>query len=192
MSSTQVEVIDNRRENAEVYTDPLICMQKSLELLKEINMPRGLLPLEDIVEVGRNNETGFVWLKQKKETDHCFKKIKKTVTYAAEVTSFVEDRRLKNITGVKTKELSFWVNISDISIKDPQSNKITFAIPSGIKRSFPVSAFEEEENNEDGEEEIKKEAEEEENNENGEEEIKKEAEEEKEKKGDEAKKNILI
>ncbi|KAJ8551698.1 hypothetical protein K7X08_021713 [Anisodus acutangulus] len=134
MSSTQVEVIDNRRENAEVYTDPLICMQKSLELLKEINMPRGLLPLEDIVEVGRNHETGFVWLKQKKETDHCFKKIKKTVTYAAEVTSFVEDRRLKNITGVKTKELSFWVNISDISIEDPQSNKITFAIPSGIKR----------------------------------------------------------
>ncbi|XP_060185873.1 uncharacterized protein LOC132615308 [Lycium barbarum] len=145
MSSTQVEVIENHRENAEVYTDPLICMQKCLQLLDEINLPRGIFPLEDIVEAGRNHETGFIWLKQKKETDHYFKKIKRTVTYAVEVTSFVEDRRLKNITGVKTKELSFTVNVSDIWIKDPKSNKITFAIPSGIKRTFPVSAFEEEE-----------------------------------------------
>ncbi|MCD7451681.1 hypothetical protein HAX54_013002 [Datura stramonium] len=146
------------RENAEVYTDPSMCMKKSLELLEEINMPRGLLPLEDIVEVGRNHESGFVWLKQKKETDHCFKKIKRTVTYAAEVTSFVENRRLKNITGVKTKEFAFWVNVSDISIKDPESNKITFAIPSGLKRTFPVSAFELEEE-EETKEEVNKEEE---------------------------------
>ncbi|OIT34737.1 PREDICTED: uncharacterized protein LOC109244292 [Nicotiana attenuata] len=145
MSSALLEVIKNHRENAEIYTDQLLCVKKSFELLEEINMPRGLLPLEDIVEVGRNHETGFVWLKQKKVTDHCFKKIKKTVTYAAEVTAFVEDRRLKNITGVKTKELSFWVNISDICIKDPESKKIIFGIPSGIRRTFPASAFEEEE-----------------------------------------------
>ncbi|KAH0745225.1 hypothetical protein KY290_006980 [Solanum tuberosum] len=145
-------IYDHHRENAEVYTDPLICMKKSLELLEEINLPRGILPLEDVVEVGRNHETGFVWLKQKKETDRCFKKIKKTVTYAAEVTSFVENRRLKNITGVKTKELAFWVNVSDISINDPQSKKITFAIPSDIKKSFPVSTFELEEEEEKKEE----------------------------------------
>ncbi|KAK6775036.1 hypothetical protein RDI58_026037 [Solanum bulbocastanum] len=78
---------DHHRENAEVYTDPLICMKKSLELLEEINLPRGILPLENVVKAGRNHETGFVWLKQKKETDHCFKKIKKTGTYAAEVAS---------------------------------------------------------------------------------------------------------
>ncbi|KAK4707699.1 hypothetical protein R3W88_028624 [Solanum pinnatisectum] len=130
---------DHHRENAEVYTDPLICMKKSLELLEEINLPRGPLLLEDVARL-------------KKETDHCFKKIKKTVTYAAEVTSFVKNRRLKNITGVKTKELAFWVNVSDISIKDPQSKKITFAIPSGIKKSFPVSALELEEEEEKKEE----------------------------------------
>ncbi|WMV53211.1 hypothetical protein MTR67_046596 [Solanum verrucosum] len=73
--------------------------------------------------------------------------------------SFVENHRLKNITGVKTKELAFWVNVSDISIKDPQSKKITFAIPSGIKKSFPVSAFELEE--EEKKEEVNKEDEEE-------------------------------
>ncbi|XP_009590351.4 uncharacterized protein [Nicotiana tomentosiformis] len=142
MLSAQLEVIENHRENAEIYTDQLLCLKKSFELLEEINMPRGLLPLEDIVEVGRNHETGFVWLKRITASKQ---QKKKTVTYAAEVSAFVEDRRMKNITGVKTKELSFWVNISDICIKDPESKKIIFGIPSRIKRTFPASAFEEEE-----------------------------------------------
>ncbi|KAG5574185.1 hypothetical protein H5410_054319 [Solanum commersonii] len=96
------------RENAEVYTDPLICMKKSLELLEEINLPHGILPLEDVVEVGRNHETG----------------------------SFVENRRLKNVTGVKTN---------------------------GIKKSFPVSALELEEE-EEKKEEVNKEDDEKEKN----------------------------
>lgn len=169
-----MSLIHDHRENAEIYTDPLICKKKSLELLEEIDMPRGILPLEDIVEVGRNHESGFVWLKQKKETNHCFEKIRKTVVYAAEVTAFVENRRLKNVTGVKTKELAFWVNIVDISIKDRKSNKIIFAIPSGIKRSFPISAFELEEEEEKKEEKkVEGNKEEEEKNEEEKEEVNK-------------------
>ncbi|OIT04783.1 PREDICTED: uncharacterized protein LOC109223617 [Nicotiana attenuata] len=139
------QVIENQRENAEVYTDPVICKQKSLELLKEINMPNGLLPLDDILEVGRNKETGFVWLKQKKAKEHKFKKIGKLVWYDTEVTAIVEDRRMKKLTGVKSKELLIWVTLSDISIQDPESKKITFATPAGLSRAYPVSAFEEEE-----------------------------------------------
>ncbi|KAJ8549337.1 hypothetical protein K7X08_033044 [Anisodus acutangulus] len=150
------QVIANHRENAEVYTDPVVCKQKSLELLKEINMPNGLLPLEDIVEVGRNPETGFVWLKQNKAKEHKFKKIGKLVWYDTEVTAFVEDRRMKKLTGVKSKEIFIWVTLSDITISDPESKKISFGTPTGLSRSYPVSAFEEEEEDEKEKEEEKK------------------------------------
>ncbi|KAM3201410.1 hypothetical protein T459_29138 [Capsicum annuum] len=55
--------LSHQRENDEICSDPLTCMQKSLEPLKEINTPRGLLSLEEIAEVGRNHDSGFVWLK---------------------------------------------------------------------------------------------------------------------------------
>ncbi|KAI3456010.1 hypothetical protein Pfo_012673 [Paulownia fortunei] len=142
MSSQQ---ISSHRENAEVYTGDAICKQKSLELLEKINMPKGLLPLEDIIEVGHNEASGFVWLKQKKSKTHVFRAIGRSVWYDTEVTAFVQDRRMKRLTGVKSKEFLIWVTISDISIQDPSSGKITFATPTGISRSFPVSAFEEEE-----------------------------------------------
>lgn len=97
----------------------------------------------------------------KEETEHRFKKIKKRlVLMLLRLHSFVENRRLKNITGVKTKEPPFWVSVSDISVKDDESNKITFAIPSGIKRSYPASAFELEEE-EEKKEDVNKEEEEE-------------------------------
>ncbi|KAL0442525.1 UNVERIFIED_CONTAM: hypothetical protein Slati_1975200 [Sesamum latifolium] len=142
MSSQKIE---SHRENAEVYTGDAICKQKSLELLQKINLPKGLLPLDDIIEVGHNEATGFVWLRQKKSKTHVFRAIGRSVWYDTEVTAFVEDRRMKRLTGVKSKELLIWVTISDISIQDPSSGKITFGTPTGISRSFPVSAFEEEE-----------------------------------------------
>lgn len=137
-------VIEKHRENAEVCTDPLLCKQKSLELLKEIHMPNGILPLEDIVEVGRNAQTGFVWLKQKKPKEHKYKKIGKLVWYDTIVTAFVEDRRMTKITGVKSKEIFIWITVSDISISDPEYKKIRFGTPTGFSMSLPVSSLEEE------------------------------------------------
>ncbi|MCE2055190.1 hypothetical protein HAX54_042148 [Datura stramonium] len=135
------QITENHRENAEVFTDPAICMQKSQQLLEEINMPKGLLPLDDLIEIGHNNQTGFVWLKQKKAKEHRFKKIGKLVWYDTEVTGFLEDRRMKKLTGVKSKEVLIWITISDISIQDPEFQKITFATPTGISKAFPVTAF---------------------------------------------------
>ncbi|PIN04678.1 hypothetical protein CDL12_22786 [Handroanthus impetiginosus] len=142
MSSQQIE---SHRENAEVYTGHELCKQKSIELLGKINMPKGLLPLDDIIEVGHNEASGFVWLKQKKSKTHFFRAISRSVWYDTEVTAFVQDRRMKRLTGVKSKEILIWVTISDISIQDPNSGKVTFGTPAGLSRSFPVSAFEEEE-----------------------------------------------
>ncbi|CAM8890758.1 unnamed protein product [Rhodiola kirilowii] len=136
------QLVATHREGAEVFTGEELCKQKSMELLEEIHFPKGLLPLDDFVEVGYNRSTGFVWMTQKKTTEHTFKKINK-VSYATEVTAFVEDRKMKKLTGVKSKELVIWIAISDIYIDDPNSGKISFGnSTTGISRTFPVSAFE--------------------------------------------------
>ncbi|XP_047318647.1 uncharacterized protein LOC124921979 [Impatiens glandulifera] len=144
MSNQQQQQIENHREKAEIYRGDSLCNQKSKELLESIQLPRGLLPLEDIEEVGHNVDTGFVWVKQKRAKEHKFKKIGRLVWYDTEVTAFVEDRRMRRLTGVKSKELLFWVSVNEIRIADPESKKITFGTPTGISRSFPVEAFEEE------------------------------------------------
>ncbi|CAH9076444.1 unnamed protein product [Cuscuta epithymum] len=147
MSSSSMELIEKHRENAEIHTDPTVCKEKVLELLREINMPSGLLPLGDIAEVGRNLETGFVWLRQKAAREHTFEKIGKRVWYDKEVTAFVEDRRMKRVTGVQSKELLIWVTLSYIHIPDPDAGKIVFATPAGLSRSYQVSAFEDDDKN---------------------------------------------
>jgi hypothetical protein len=138
-------VTEEIKAKAEFYQGDQICQEKSKELLKEILLPNGLLPLKDIVECGYVRETGFVWLKQKKETTHKFQKIGKLVSYATEVTAYVEPNKIKKLTGVKTKELLIWVTLNEISVDDPPTGKITFRTPTGLFRSFPVSAFEVEE-----------------------------------------------
>ncbi|CAI8617014.1 unnamed protein product [Vicia faba] len=138
MSSVTEEI----KSKSEVYHGDQICQLKSKELLREIALPNGLLPLKDIIEVGYNRETGFVWLKQKKSTTHKFEKIGKVTSYATEVTAHVEKGKIKKLNGVKTKELFIWVTLSDIYVNDPPTGKITFQTPAGLSRTFPVSAFE--------------------------------------------------
>lgn len=79
-----------RTKATEYYTGNDMCELKSKELLKEVGLPNGLLPLKDIEECGILRDTGFVWLKQKKKIDHKFEKIGKLVSYAPEVTAYVE------------------------------------------------------------------------------------------------------
>nr|CAD1837786.1 unnamed protein product [Ananas comosus var. bracteatus] len=71
----------------------------SVRMLEELDLPKGLFPLEDVEEFGYNRAAGFMWFVQKKKKDHTFKKIKQVVSYGPEVTAFVEKGRLKKITG---------------------------------------------------------------------------------------------
>jgi hypothetical protein len=134
--------IESHREGAEVYTGHDLCMKQSIEVLEELDMPRGLLPLIDLEEVGYNRSTGFVWLKQKNETIHTFKKISRDVKYAKLVTAFVEEKKMKRLTGVKTKELLIWISLTSMAKEDPEGKKLYFNTSTGIGRTFPVSAFE--------------------------------------------------
>uniref|UniRef100_J3KXJ9 DUF538 family protein n=1 Tax=Oryza brachyantha TaxID=4533 RepID=J3KXJ9_ORYBR len=135
------QAIEAHREGAEVYRGAALCAEKAVELLGGTQMPRGLLPLAEMEEVGYNRATGFVWLRQKKSITHTFKQISRQVSYAAEVTAFVEDRRMKRMTGVKTKELLIWVSLSDMYIDKDDPSKINFKTPTGLGRTYPVEAF---------------------------------------------------
>ncbi|XP_028764328.1 uncharacterized protein LOC114722457 [Neltuma alba] len=116
--------IARHRDDAEVYHGEAICKKKSRDLLGEFCLPAGLLPLEDIVEVGHNRVTGFVWLKQKRKKEHRFQRIGRVVSYEPEVTAFLEEHRMRRVTGVKTREFFIWVTIADISIDDDDSETI--------------------------------------------------------------------
>lgn len=138
-------VTEEIKAKSEMYHGDELCQEKSKLLLKEISLPNGLLPLKDMEECGYHRESGFVWLKQKKSSTHKFEKIGKLVSYAPEVTAHVENGKIKKLTGVKVKELLVWITLSDIYVDDPPTGKITFKTPAGLFRTFPVSAFEIEE-----------------------------------------------
>ncbi|XP_039144415.1 uncharacterized protein LOC120281788 [Dioscorea cayenensis subsp. rotundata] len=129
----------------EIHNGDDLYKKKSIQLLEEIGLPNGLFPLNDIEEFGYNREAGFLSLIQKKKKDHTFKKIKRAVSYAPEVTAFVEKGKMKKMTGVKTKELMLWLSVVEKYIEDPSSKKITFKTGTGLSDSFLVSAFELEE-----------------------------------------------
>nr|GMD47068.1 uncharacterized protein LOC109182414 [Ipomoea batatas] len=132
-----------RSSATELYKGDEICQEKSKFLLKEVGLPNGLLPMKDMEECGYVKDTGFVWLKSKKKTDHKFEQIGRAVQYSTEVTAYVEPGRIKKLTGVKAKELMLWLTLNEIRVDDPPTGKIHFKTTTGLARTFPVSAFQE-------------------------------------------------
>jgi len=131
------------RAKAEIYVGDAAGQEKTRLLLEETGLPSGLLPLRDIIECGYVEETGFVWLKQRRKVDHYFAKAGRHVSYGAEVSAVAEKGRLKKITGVKAKEMLIWVTLHEICLDDveePKGKLVCKAI-GGLSRSFPVEAF---------------------------------------------------
>jgi len=136
------QAIQSHRNGADVITGDATCRKKSIELLEELGLPKGLLPMEDIQEFGYNRETGFMWLVQgKKKVEHTFKKIKQTVSYASEVTAFVEKGKLMKIMGVKTKELMLWLSVVEVYVPDASPDKVTFKTGTGLSDTFDAAVF---------------------------------------------------
>ncbi|GAB2287266.1 hypothetical protein Dimus_021648 [Dionaea muscipula] len=147
-------VKEDIRAKAAIYYGDEICQEKTQLLLREVGLPNGLLPLRDLEECGYVEETGFVWLKQKKKTEHKFDKIGKLVSYATEVTAYVEPYKINQLTGVKVKELLLWISLSNITCSIPKPKPtpdhdgadtdmlVTFsASAAGFCRTFPAKAF---------------------------------------------------
>ncbi|XP_061361221.1 uncharacterized protein LOC133305103 [Gastrolobium bilobum] len=131
----------NERAGAEIVHGSEECYRHSIELLEELGFPKGVLPLQDLVECGRVRETGFVWTKQKSPSEHFFEGTKTLVSYAVEVTAYVEKFKMKKMSGIKSKQMFLWVPVTEMSIDGPKGKKIFFKTPMGIGKSFPVTAF---------------------------------------------------
>ncbi|GLJ38639.1 hypothetical protein SUGI_0787770 [Cryptomeria japonica] len=131
----------SEREGAVVMKGHTEGMKQAGALLKEFGLPEGLLPLENVVEVGYVKKTGYMWIAQKKEVEHTFKLISKQVSYDTDIHGYIEVGRIKKLKGVKAKELLIWASVSDIILETPLTGKIQFKSFAGITKTFPVEAF---------------------------------------------------
>lgn len=116
-------------------------LKMAISLLEEFNLPLGLLPLADVIEVGHVSSTGYMWILQKKKVEHSFKMISKLVSYDTEITGYISNKRIKKLKGVKAKEFMLWPPVSEIIVEDPPTGKIQFKSLAGITKTFPVEAF---------------------------------------------------
>ncbi|XP_038896279.1 uncharacterized protein LOC120084552 [Benincasa hispida] len=116
-------------------------LELAVALLKEFELPEGLLPLADVVEVGYVKETGYVWIVQRKKVEHEFKMVSKLVSYDSEITGFILNKRIKKLKGVKAKEFLLWPPVNDIYIDDHSTGKIHFKSLAGVTKTFPIQAF---------------------------------------------------
>ncbi|KAI3463618.1 hypothetical protein Pfo_020281 [Paulownia fortunei] len=87
-------------------------------------------------------------MKQKGPYEHFFVGTNTLVRYDTEVTAYVEKGKMKKMSGVKSRQLLLWVPIVEMSIEEPAADKIYFKTPMGIGRSFPITAFMDEEEKE--------------------------------------------
>lgn len=129
------------REGAVVKQGHEEGLKMAVSLLEEFELPCGLLPLADVVEVGFVRSTGYMWIQQKKKVEHSFKIISKLVSYDTSITGYMEKKRIKKLKGVKAKELMLWPPVSEIIVQDPPTGKINFKSLAGITKTFPVEAF---------------------------------------------------
>ncbi|XP_062200967.1 uncharacterized protein LOC133903565 [Phragmites australis] len=139
---------NKEREGAEIITGAEACFAHSKELLKALGFPGGVMPLRGLEECGLVRETGFVWMRQKAPYEHYFQGTGTRVRYDAEVTAYVEDGRMKRMTGVRSKQLMLWVPIAEMSLDGAARDRIYFKSAVGIGRSFPAAAFADEEEEE--------------------------------------------
>ncbi|KAK9153003.1 hypothetical protein Sjap_000483 [Stephania japonica] len=116
-------------------------LKMAAELLQEFSLPLGLLPLENVVEVGFVRSTGYMWITQKKKVEHSFKLVSKLVSYDSEIHGYIQKHRIKKLKGVKAKELMLWPPVSEIIVDDPPTGKIHFKSLAGVTKTFPVEAF---------------------------------------------------
>lgn len=115
-------------------------LKLAVSILQKFELPQGLLPLVNVIEVGFVESTGYMWIVQAKKVEHGFKMISKLVSYDTEVAGYVERNKIKKLKGVKAKELMLWPPVSEITA-DPAIGKIHFKSLAGITKTFPVEAF---------------------------------------------------
>ncbi|KAF7066208.1 hypothetical protein CFC21_072228 [Triticum aestivum] len=132
------QLVESHRAGAEVHKGNDICKKKTIELLEELDLPKGLFPMDDIEEVGHNCESGFVWMLQKKKNEHMFNKLNQTVSYDTEVTAFVEKGKMKKVTGVKVEDL---YSLVEVYVDESSADKVTIKTDTGLSETHDAPVF---------------------------------------------------
>lgn len=117
------------------------CLKMAISVLKEFELPEGLLPVADIIEYGFVKATGYFWVLQKQKVEHKFNMINKFVTYDIEITGYISKKNIKTLKGVNAKELILRPPINEIIVDEEPNGKIHFKSYGGITKTFPVEAF---------------------------------------------------
>ena len=132
------QLVESHRAGAEVHKGNDICKKKTIELLEELDLPKGLFPMDDIEEVGHNCESGFVWMLQKKKKEHTFNKLNQTASYDTEVTAFVEKGKMKKVTGVKIEDL---YSLVEVYVDESSADKVTIKTDTGLSETHDAPVF---------------------------------------------------
>ncbi|WVZ59623.1 hypothetical protein U9M48_009739 [Paspalum notatum var. saurae] len=154
-TATSAAGVDKQREGAEIITGAEACFAHSKQMLTALGFPGGVMPLRGLEECGWVRDTGFVWMRQKAPYEHYFRGTGTRVRYDAEVTAYVEEGRMKRMTGVRSKQVMLWVPIVEMSLDGDKRDKIYFKSNVGIGRSFPAAAFPDDDEEEEGKEKEK-------------------------------------
>ncbi|KAK6781797.1 hypothetical protein RDI58_019593 [Solanum bulbocastanum] len=139
-SDLQKSIHKDERAGAEIAYGAEDCYSLIVKLSQDSGFPKGMLPLKYLEEFGYVSKTGFTWMKQKAPYQHYFSSIKMLVSYAKEITAYVEKGKMKKISGVKSKQLLLWVPTIEMSINEDQK-KIYFKTLMGIGMSYPITVF---------------------------------------------------
>ncbi|VAI33825.1 uncharacterized protein [Triticum aestivum] len=130
------QLVESHRAGAEVLREHDVCKKKTVELLEDLGLPKGIFPMDDMEEVGYNHQSGFVWILQKKKKEHTFKKINQTVSYDTEVTAFVEKGKIKKVTGVKIE-----VSLVEVHVDESSADKVTIKTDTGLSDTHDAAVF---------------------------------------------------
>lgn len=140
------QAIELHRQGSEIYHGDAECKSRYIQLFQELGLPDGLFTMKDVQEFGYNPSSGFIWFILKEKQSHSYKKIDRTVIFDKEVTAYVDNKKVKNISGVQTKALIFWITVVEIFADEFSPEMITFVSGiKGVSEKFPISAFELEE-----------------------------------------------
>lgn len=116
-------------------------LEKGMDIMETYCLPGGLMALTDVLEAGIVEETGQVWIKQKSDSKHHFKKADRHVSFSANITCKIEKMKMKNIKGVKVRDMLFWVPIHEIEVDQKNPDKLIIRSIGGFSRTFPVEYF---------------------------------------------------
>ncbi|GKV48829.1 hypothetical protein SLEP1_g55620 [Rubroshorea leprosula] len=123
------------KAKAEVCYGGKTCSEKFALLLAEMGVLGWLLTVLDILECGYVKDREFVvWLRHKKNREY-YKFEDTVINCAVVITAYFQPNKIKNLTGVKTREFLIWINLTEICGEEGDDSLAC------LSKSFPLSLF---------------------------------------------------